>query len=220
MLRLNWSLRLSVVLSLLVVGSGSLTAGVFDLLSWTGKKTAKPAVIRAQEPNPAPPVATEQSYDPAYSQPAEPLPSQTQTPAMPYVPSDSYGSSGTCQNCTSVCLNCAPEYSGFSGGMSCPGCRESGGCFGGRCGHSLAKTSRRMSGQSYYCDCYPLFGPRYGFHTTCWRRLPEDCRCPIYLPPRKQNQVLEPAPNLDTVPMDEPQAPPAPPQVMNYPLYR
>lgn len=92
-------------------------------------------------------------------------------------------------------------------GHACAGRRSSGGL----CGYNMAKSSARMHGDSYYEDCYPLFGPRYGFYENCWRRLPEDCRCPIYIPPRKSQ--TQPAPEQ---PVPEGEVTPPPPQVLNF----
>ena len=102
----------------------------------------------------------------------------------------------------------APQFSGFSSGSypgdQCDHCRGSGGNWHFQLSYwlskcyqykheSYAETHRKFSHGSYYSNCYPLFGPRYGFYDTCWRRLPEDCRCPISLPPRKSKLENRPA---------------------------
>lgn len=212
MVRLNTCVRLAIAWTILATGSGTLTAGVFDFLKTGGKKPAKNVVVRAQaqEPNPAPPAPLDLGGDPAYAQPVLPTPMTTPSPmaATSYPPSPT--------------MDCAPQFSGFSDGgacHACPGCREPESCC--CCDNftfKMGRASRRLSGQSYYCDCYPLFGPRYGFYTTCWRRLPEDCRCPIYLPPRKAKSVPDAIPTDNATPPAEPQVPPPPgdlPQALN-----
>jgi hypothetical protein len=183
MIRFDLGTRISLAALVLATGAGTLTAGVWDVLKGGGKKAPANTVVRAQEPNPAPPSPLNLGEDPAYARPALPtMPEQAQPSApTPIAPGMDY----------------APYYSGFSGsgyGHACIGCREPDSACE-RCQRSVAKSCRRMCGHSYYCDCYPLFGPRYGFYTTCWRRLPEDCRCPIFLPPRKSTDATEPSSN-------------------------
>lgn len=182
----------------LLLGVGTANAGVFDFLKAGGAKL-QGAVIRGQEPNPAPPAPLDVPEDPAYAQPATPAPAQT--PMFLNPPGQ----------------DCAPSYSGLSGCdcyTLCAACREpTSKCEKWGIRHTKAK--RKLCGDSWYCDSYPLFGPRYGYHTTCWRRMPEDCRCPIYLPPKKSAQVSQPIP---TGPSEaKPEESPAPPQALNLP---
>lgn len=204
MLRFSWKTQSVLVALLLVAGSGTLTAGVLDFWK-SNKKESRRVVARGQEPNPAPPAPLDVGPDPAYATPAQPTPLSPAEAA----PTQSWGS-------PSPSTDCAPQYSGFSGcnpgGHACTGCREPRSLCE-RCGWNMAKSSRRMHGDSYYCDCYPLFGPRYGYYDTCWRRLPEDCRCPIYLPPRKSQHVSEPIPTESS---PEAETTPPPPQVLNF----
>lgn len=210
MLRFAWKSQAPLAALLIVVGSGTVTAGVFDLWKSPAKKPrsqdARRIVARGQEPNPAPPAPLNVGPDPAYNPPA--APPQTETPApgpsSVWMPPVTAG-------------DCAPQYSGFSGGYApsacmghaCTGCRESNSL----CGMNMAKSSARMHGDSYYCDCFPLFGPRYGYYETCWRRLPEDCRCPIFIPPRKSQSATEPVPT-EVTPGSE--VTPPPPQALNF----
>lgn len=203
MIRFGFPHRVPIAALVLSLGAGSLTAGVFDVVKGKGtaKKPARNSVVRAQEPSPAPPAPLDVGEDPGYAAPALPAPQSPERSA------------------SSPAVDYAPQYSGFSDGSycsphACIGPRMPDGC----CGHSQissAKASRRLAGQSFYLDAFPLFGPRYGYYTTCWRRLPEDCRCPILLPPRKSTQVSEPSPESESQsPGDE--RVPGPPQVLNY----
>lgn len=208
MIRFDWKSPAPIAALLLVVGSGTLTAGVWDFWKAPAKKPTQESrgiVARGQEPSPAPPAPLNAAPDPGYNPPAEPAPSQPTAPTAP--PAQVWMAPNT--------TDCAPQFSGFSGGgagsvcmgHACPARRESNSWGGWK----LAKSSARMHGDSFYEDCYPLFGPRYGYYDTCWRRLPEDCRCPIFVPPRKSQ----------TTPVPEESAPtgeviPPPPQVLNF----
>lgn len=195
MIRWKLSARFLIALMMVAIGSSTLTAGVFEVLKSGAKKLGKNVVFRAQEPNPAPPAPLEVGADPAY----EPLAPEIPAPG-PANPTMDY----------------APQYAGFSDGSvschACPACREPASCcYCDRYSYRMGRTTRRLTGQSYYCDCYPLFGPRYGHYTTCWRRLPEDCRCPIFIPAKKTNEIKEPIPIEESEPKSEPQVPPPPP---------
>lgn len=182
----------------LLLGVGTATAGVLDVLKAGGAKL-QGAVVRGQEPSPAPPAPLDVPEDPAYAQPTTPAPAQT--PMFLNPPGQ----------------DCAPAYAGLSGCDCypiCAACREpTSKCEKWEIRHTKAK--RKLCGDSWYCDGPPLFGPRYGYHTTCWRRLPEDCRCPIYLPPKKSAQVSQPIPTEPTE--AKPSEVPPPPQALNLP---
>lgn len=191
----------------LVAGSGTLSAGVWDFWKAPAKKPAAKAsrklVARGQEPSPAPPTAVDVAPDPGYSPPAPEIQAAPATPSPEHLAP------------APISADCSPQYAGFSSagaapycmGHACTECRDYGWF-----GINLSKSSARMHGDSYYCDCLPLDGPRYGYYETCWRRLPEDCRCPIYLPPRK-SQITTPEPE-ESKPAGE--VIPPPPQVLNF----
>lgn len=205
MLRFDWNPSALLAALVLIVGSETLTAGGWNLRKPQAPSAteARGIVVRGQEPSPAPPTA-EVAPDPGYSPPADSAPPQPAAPPVDAMPP--------------AATDLAPLYSGFSigehgpmcMGHTCPKRRETNRWLNW-CGFNMAKTSARMHGDSHYEDCYPLFGPRYGYYETCWRRLPEDCRCPIYIPPRKSQ--LTPVPE-ESKPAGE--VIPPPPQVLNF----
>jgi hypothetical protein len=193
-IRFDWGVRAAMAATLLLIGAAPLTAGILEILKGSGKKPAQSIQVRAQEPGPL-------ETDPGYAQPVPPSPTEGagEFPAPP-----TPGSAPQSDH--------APAYSGFSDGYgfcghACVGCRVPVTCCE-KTQYRHARASRRLSGDSFYCDCYPLFGPRYGFYTTCWRRLPEDCRCPILLPPRKPPTLNEPQEGEEMVPPTDEVAPP------------
>lgn len=217
MVRKLWSRRVLGALLVFAAGSGGLAAGVFDSPKAKSKAPSLKSIIRAQEPEPGPPAVLPGTVDPGYVPPPPPLletgpyppspaPELSTPPMMPY-------------------YEHAPQYSGFSSGSyqgdQCEHCRGSGGNWHFQLSYWLsrcyqykheccARTHRKFSHGSYYSNCYPLFGPRYGFYDTCWRRLPEDCRCPIPLPPRKSKLETVPPPGQQPASDEQPPQPPSP----------
>ncbi len=205
MVRVAWKASATITALSLLIGTGTLSAGVWDFWKSGDRSARKDFVARAQEPIPAPPALPGGISDPAYS-PAAPLaPTPTMLPMSP-MPWETL----------TPTPDGAPMLSGFSSSdgydmVPAPGCRVPA-TFCGKVREHNQQTHNFMTGKSYYCDCPPLFGPRYGYYTTCWRRLPEDCRCPIPLPPKKTQKSEEQADPAE--PQDE--TVPSPPQVLNF----
>src|SRR5262245_1794909 len=98
MLRLVYPVLSSAVALTLLLGVGAANAGVFDVVK-TGSSKLRNAVVRGQEPNPAPPAPLDIPEDPAYAQPTAPTPMPAQTPMFLNPPGQ----------------DCAPAYAGLSG---------------------------------------------------------------------------------------------------------
>lgn len=68
---------------------------------------------------------------------------------------------------------------------------RSNGCPEGFCEFRL-RHCRSMCKQTYY-PAVPFYcAPNYGYYSTCWRKLPDDNRCPVTIP---ASQTAQPANN-------------------------
>lgn len=91
------------------------------------------------------------------------------------------------------------------------------------CGHSMLKCRCERFKYRFrpVCSCYPevmpIHGPFYGYHATCWRRLPE-CPCPqsyqgygdgldAYRHDPYPTFQPQPEPGLEASPLDIPASP-------------
>ena len=187
----NTRILLVYLMSTFLLTQGA-SAGIFSFVKFPGRSEKS-----AGEPNPPPP-PPEEVGQPSYSN----SPSMTELPPQFLSPPQ--------PDCAVPAPTCAVP----ANVSDCPccesnGCREPQGWWAKWMAKHMQK-KRRKAGHSYYCDAYPLYGPRYGHHTTCWRQLPDDCRCtpflqqstavyaqPVELPPQIAPAIPAPAPPME-----------------------
>jgi|GEM_PF-6061935 len=184
----------------LLIGAGTTSAGVFDFFKFKIKSQCASAAC-GHQPDHASCGPVELPQD---------IPCNCHETQCMLVPSPS----GMPESLDATGCARPPAYSPCATETpcsSCTSCREPRNWFE-RMAISHTKTKRRMSGDSYYCDSPPLFGPRYGHHSTCWRPIPNDCRCATHSPATTPMNY-SPLPPADSIEIPTQEVAPPPPQI-------